>query len=199
MRVRRELEKIQEATEEEETGKEREHNLVEFAENFFNDHERSPSGTIVGTIKRSKTMEILPKSEMIKFYKGSSIPTSHIHMFDPENVGLACNIFKELGRYCKAELKDDQEITAIQKIVQLGLEREELRDEIYVQIVRQLTANPHPDQVDRLWLLLCLVVVAFPTGKTLYKYFVSFLQANLVTSARSLQYIQVLPTWPSIL
>ena len=53
--------------------------------------------------------------------------------------------------------------------------------------------------MDRLWLLLCLVVVAFPTGKTLYKYFVSFLQANLVTSARSLQYIQVLPTWPSIL
>ena len=30
------------------------HHIIEFAENFFNDHEKSPSGTIVGTIKRSK-------------------------------------------------------------------------------------------------------------------------------------------------
>merc|ERR1711923_511156 len=98
LRVRRELEKIQEVNEEEAVRKEQEkqeqHDLVEFAENYFNDHERSPSGTIVGTIKRSKTMEILPKSQMLKFYKGSSIPNSHIHMFDPKNVNLACNIFK---------------------------------------------------------------------------------------------------------
>ena len=171
MRVRRELEKIQEVEEEKETRKEQEksHDLVEFAENFFNDHERSPSGTIVGTIKRSKTQEILPKSEMIKFYKGNSIPTSHIHMFDPENVNLACNIFKDLAKYAKGDLKGDAEISAIQQIVQLGLDREELRDEIYVQCVRQLTGNPNQEQIERLWLLLCLVVVAFPTGKTFFK------------------------------
>ena len=176
MRVRRELEKIQEVEEEKETRKEQEksHDLVEFAENFFNDHERSPSGTIVGTIKRSKTQEILPKSDMIKFYKGNSIPTSHIHMFDPENVSLACTIFKDLAKYAKGELKGDAEISAIQQIVQLGLDRDELRDEIYVQCVRQLTDNPNQEQVERLWLLLCLVVVAFPTGKTFFKVKQSF-------------------------
>ena len=170
LRVRRELEKIQEVNEEEAAKKENEqHEMIEFAENYFNDHEKSPSGTIVGTIKRSKTMEILPKSDMLKFYKGSSIPNSHIHMFDPENVSLACNIFKDLVRYAKGELKGDPEISTIQQMIQLGLEREELRDEIYVQIVRQLTNNPHHEQTDRLWLLLCLVVVAFPTGKAFYK------------------------------
>ena len=170
LRVRRELEKIQEVNEEEAAKKESEqHEMIEFAENYFNDHEKSPSGTIVGTIKRSKTMEILPKSDMLKFYKGSSIPNSHIHMFDPENVSLACNIFKDLVKYAKGDLKGDPEISTIQQMIQLGLEREELRDEIYVQIVRQLTDNPHHEQTERLWLLLCLVVVAFPTGKAFYK------------------------------
>ena len=191
LRVRRELEKIQEVNEEEAVRKEQErHDLIEFAENYFNDHEKSPSGTIVGTIKRSKTMEVLPKSEMLKFYKGSSIPNSHIHMFDPENVNLALNIFKDLVKYAKGELKGDSEIATIQQIIQLGIDREELRDEIYVQVVRQLNDNPHQEQIERLWLLLCLVVVAFPTGKAFYKYFVSFLQSSLGGPGRSLQYIQ---------
>ena len=47
LRVRRELEKIQEVNEEEAVRKEQEkqeqHDLVEFAENYFNDQERCPS------------------------------------------------------------------------------------------------------------------------------------------------------------
>ena len=31
----------------------------------------------------------------------------------------------------------------------------------------------------RLWLLLCLVVVAFPPGKSFFRYFVSFLRRQL--------------------
>ena len=75
-------------------------------------------------------------------------------------------------------------------MVQLGLKRDELRDEIYVMLVRQLTNNPNTEHVERLWLLLCLVVVAFPTGKTLYKYFVSFLQSQGEAQGKSVQYVQ---------
>ena len=190
LRVRRELERIQEVEEENSAKKEEHHNIVEFAENFFNDHEKSPSGTIVGTIKRSKTMEMLGKEEMVSYYKGNSIPTSHIHMFDPENINLACNIFKELNKYAKGDHKGDAEVSVIQQIIQLGIERDELRDEIFVQIMRQITKNPSGDQVERLWLLMCLIVVAFNPSKALFKYFVSFLQGSVETEGRVLQYVQ---------
>ncbi len=168
LRVQRQLDRIQEAEEEKEN--EEHFDMLEFAENFFNDHEKSPQGTIVGTLKRSKTMELLTKQDMISFYKGNSIPNSHIHLFDPENVNIACNIFKELNKYARGEFKDDSaEVGVIQTIIGYGLEREELRDEIYVQCARQITKNPHQEQANRIWLLLCLVVVAFPPGKSFFK------------------------------
>lgn len=71
------------------------HDIVEFAHNYFNNHERSPEGTIMATLTRNKkSMEVIPKYEMVTFYKGPSIPTSHVHMYDPDNVNIACNIFR---------------------------------------------------------------------------------------------------------
>ena len=70
------------------------------------------------------------------------------------------------GDYSK---QADLEVQAIQGIIRHGLEREEIRDEIYVQCVRQINGNPSPEQVDRLWLLLCLVVVAFTPSKSFFK------------------------------
>lgn len=43
---------------------------------------------------RSKSIEMIPKNEMIMYYKGNTIPTSHIHLQDPDNVTIACNIFR---------------------------------------------------------------------------------------------------------
>ncbi len=178
-RVQRELDRIQELQQQQQ-GENKENNdanqeedfdLVEFAENFFNDHEKSPQGTIImGTLKRSKTMELLSKADMISYYKGTSIPNSHVHMYDPDNAALACNLFRELCRFSRGECKTaEAEVQVIQGIIRHGLEREELRDEIYVQCVRQLSGNPHAEQVDRLWLLLCLVVVAFTPSKSFFK------------------------------
>ncbi len=78
----------------------------------------------------------------------------------------------------------------IQDIIRHGLEREELRDEIYVQCVRQLSGNPHPEQVDRIWLLLCLVVVAFTPSKSFFRYFVSFLRRNQDSPDPARQYVE---------
>lgn len=39
-------------------------------------------------------MEMMPKYEMVTYYKGNTIPNSHIHMYDPDNVTVACGIFR---------------------------------------------------------------------------------------------------------
>jgi hypothetical protein len=69
----------------------------------------------------------------------------------------------------RGELKPETEQQALQTIIGYGIEREELRDEIYVQLMRQCTNNPSLDYLERLWLLFCLCVVSFPPGKGLHK------------------------------
>ncbi|XP_052123144.1 myosin-I heavy chain isoform X1 [Frankliniella occidentalis] len=167
------------------------HDIVEFAQSYFNPHERSPEGTIIATLTRKrKSMEIMPKYEMVTYYRGNTIPTSHIHLYDPENVNVACSIFRDLCRYIRGDLKPEAEISTIQSIIGFGIEREELRDEIFVQCIRQATNNPNPEWVERVWLLLCLAIVAFQPSKLLFKYFVCFLKKNLQLDGKMKQYVQ---------
>lgn len=64
----------------------------------------------------------------------------------------------------------ERELQVIQYIIGQGIEREELRDEIFVQCMRQATNNPHPEWTDRIWLLMCLSIVAFQPSKLLIRY-----------------------------
>lgn len=90
--------KLQELNENNERGgvvEDTHHDMLEFAESYFNSHERSPEGTIIATLTRKRqSSEMIPKHEMVSFYKGNTIPNSHIHMYDPDNVNIACSIFR---------------------------------------------------------------------------------------------------------
>lgn len=190
-RVDKKLQELSESQEEKTTSEEVLHDMLEFAENFYNAHERSPEGTIMATLTRKRTIaEMIPKYEMLTYYKGSSIPNSHIHMYDPDNVNIACTIFRDICKYIRGEFNNDRELAVIQSVIGHALEREELRDEILVQCVRQATNNPLPEATERVWLMLCLCVVAFQPSKNLYKYFVSFLKKNLSQGGRISQYVQ---------
>lgn len=94
-RVERKLQELEDKKEQENEATY--HDIVEFAQNYFNSHERSPEGTIMATLtrkSRGKSIEYVPKYEMVTYYKGSSIPNSHIHMYDPDNVNVACSVFR---------------------------------------------------------------------------------------------------------
>lgn len=190
-RVERKLQELEDKREPPEG--ENYHDIMEFAQIYFNSHERSPEGTIMATLtrkSRGKSMEFVPKYEMVTYYKGNTIPNSHIHMYDPENVNVACSVFRDLCKYVRGEMKLEQEIATIQSIIGYGIEREELRDEVLVQCMRQATNNPNQEWAERVWLLLCLAIVAFQPSKLLYKYFVSFLRKNLALEGKLRQYVQ---------
>ncbi|KAJ1304578.1 hypothetical protein OPQ81_005720 [Rhizoctonia solani] len=56
-----------------------------------------------------------------------------------------------------------------------GIEHGELRDEIYCQVVKQLTDNPSPESTFRGWQLLCVLLVTFPPSKNFEGYLRSFM------------------------
>lgn len=76
---------------------------------------------------------------------------------------------QELCKYARGELNAERELQVIQYVIGQGIEREELRDEIFVQCMRQATNNPHAEWTDRIWLLMCLAIVAFQPSKVLIR------------------------------
>lgn len=78
-------------------------------------------------------------------------------------------ITQDLSKYTRGDVKQDNEVQIIQSIIGAGIGREELRDEIFVQCMRQATNNPSMESTERVWLLICLIIVAFQPSKLLYK------------------------------
>lgn len=94
-RVEKKLQELSETQEKESQIEDTYHDMVEFAQSYFNAHERSPEGTLMATLTRKRqSSELIPKYEMVTYYKGNTIPNSHIHMYDPDNVNIACSVFR---------------------------------------------------------------------------------------------------------
>ncbi|KAG8710867.1 hypothetical protein FRC08_016610 [Ceratobasidium sp. 394] len=60
-----------------------------------------------------------------------------------------------------------------------GIDHGELRDEIYCQVVKQLTDNPSPESTFRGWQLLCVLLVTFPPSKNFEGYLRSFMLSKI--------------------
>ena len=144
--------------------------LVRFAEMYFNDFPKDTTGFSTISLRRApKVSNPLPKAEMLTYTKSSTLPTSMVHMHDPENVNLSCGIFKDMCKLIKGDLKPEQYILVIQSTVAYGIERAELRDEIFCQLIRQVSDNPKQDGVMRGWHFLTLCTIAFPPSKNFNK------------------------------
>ncbi|XP_062572386.1 myosin-I heavy chain-like isoform X2 [Saccostrea cucullata] len=168
------------STIEEEDEVETEHDFMEYAEKYFIDHPKDfGGGTIMKNLKRkSGSKEMVSKDEMLVFCKNGLIPASHIMIHDNENLHLACSLFKEITKYIKDEVKDDVALQTVQKYVKSGIERIELRDEIFCQLVRQTKHNPERPWLLTTWTLLCLCTAAFSPSKTLHKYLMSYIKQS---------------------
>lgn len=144
--------------------------MLKFAEMYFNDFPKDTGGFSTLSLRRApRVKDPVPKSEMLSFNKSTNIPTSIVHMHDPENVNLACGIYKDLCKLLKGDLKSDQYNLTMQSTIAYGIERPELRDEIFCQLIRQVTDNPSEEAVMRGWHFLTLCTIAFPPSKNFNK------------------------------
>lgn len=67
----------------------------------------------------------------------------------------------------------------IERLLTSGVFHGELRDEIYCQVVKQLTKNPGMESVFRGWELMSVLVVTFPPSKNFEQYLIKFLSDHV--------------------
>ncbi|KAJ3517629.1 hypothetical protein NLJ89_g368 [Agrocybe chaxingu] len=59
-----------------------------------------------------------------------------------------------------------------------GLTHGELRDEIYCQVMKQVTGNPNKESVFKGWQFLCVLLITFPPSKNFETYLHGFIQKH---------------------
>lgn len=79
-----------------------------------------------------------------------------------------------MGDQPKPRGKDEMDL--LYELLKLFREKENLRDEIYCQVVKQVTGHPQPELCARGWSFLSLLAGLFPPSTTLMPYVTKFLQ-----------------------
>jgi len=64
----------------------------------------------------------------------------------------------------------------IQDLLEKGITHGQLRDEIYVQLCKQLSQNPSPNSLILGWQLMAVIVISFPPSKNFESYLEQFIR-----------------------
>ena len=78
------------------------------------------------------------------------------------------SISQDITKYIKDETKDDA-LKVVQNYIRNGIDRVELRDELYCQMMRQCTECPEQSYQINAWSLMCLITASFSPSKNLHK------------------------------
>ncbi|TPX36113.1 hypothetical protein SmJEL517_g01598 [Synchytrium microbalum] len=161
--------------------------LKTYAEHHFESHAPSAkSGTILTLRKQPKAMAPTDIDEMLVYTKQ---PITFSMTCLPRNervLDAAIECFKWLLKALDPTQKKTEEgFVCIQNIITTGLEMPELRDEIFVQICRQVTAPrtgniPGWDAIVMIgWQIMALTTSCFPPSKLFSKFLQAFIQRTL--------------------
>lgn len=104
------------------------------------------------------------------------IHTSLTELTGP-NVKDARNIFKSILGFMQDRKYSNPDELAV-NIIKYGLEKEQVRSEIYLQIIKQLTGNPNPQSVKLGWVLMWLCCSSFPPGYSFENHLLIYIKGN---------------------
>eukprot|EP00605_Chrysophyceae_sp_TOSAG23-4_P001761 GSChrysophyteH1.ASY1.ANO1.1949.1 assembled CDS len=106
-------------------------------------------------------------------HQKDKLPRS-ITMLSKDMSKRAMEIFQNLLGYMGDKQMNFPPMLA-QDVLRKGFEIKPLRDEIYCQIIKQLTNNPRPESVAKGWQLLCMCVATFPPSYDFEMYLMHFI------------------------
>ncbi|CAK6438524.1 unnamed protein product [Pipistrellus nathusii] len=111
-------------------------------------------------------------------YSKAPIRESLISLSDEDLNRRAVDSFQVLMQFMGDQPKPrgKDEIELLYELLKLCREKENLRDEIYCQAVKQVTGHPRPEFCARGWSLLSLLTGLLPPSTTLMPYVTRFLQ-----------------------
>ncbi|XP_037267973.1 myosin XVB isoform X2 [Falco rusticolus] len=144
--------------------------MMDFAIAYFRDAQSTQG--LKGTSAEKKSVADLVQHTKVP------IQASLLRYSDSELNELATKNFKTLMRFMgdQPKLKNQNEAECIYEILQLCKEKESFHDEVYCQVIKQVTHNPSQDSVLRGWLLLNLLTGYFLPSNILMPYATKFLQ-----------------------
>ncbi|CAE6459220.1 unnamed protein product [Rhizoctonia solani] len=109
-----------------------------------------------------------------------SLLSSTSSLTDPTNSpGRRSRSSTKTGAGSKSSLANGDVLEEERWLLAEGIEHGELRDEIYCQVVKQLTDNPNTESAFRGWQLLCVLLVTFPPSKNFEGYLRSFMLTKI--------------------
>ncbi|KAL2916168.1 hypothetical protein HK105_204259 [Polyrhizophydium stewartii] len=135
-----------------------------FAKKYFSEHRR-------GIFRRK-----VPVEKMLLYQKDAlRMPLMQLR---PSLQKDAIKCFKILQKIMNPKYDFMGVFPDIQELLEKGVRVGGLRDEIFVQICKQLTKNPSHESVYRGWQLLDIVASTFPPSKNFENYLKNFIQEH---------------------
>ncbi|CEP08544.1 hypothetical protein [Parasitella parasitica] len=138
-----------------------------FAHKYFATHKR-------GLFRRT-----VPMNELLCWTKDSikqPLLNSNKSMFSKD--ALKCFKTLQMLMNDRPRSRAFDYIESLQSLLSCGIAKGQMRDEIYVQICRQLNKNPSDESIKKGWEILCVVSVTFPPSKNLEAYLNRFVQQH---------------------
>lgn len=141
-------------------------NMEEYAENYFNLNRK-------GIFARKTTVS------KILSWKNDVIKTSLLKMPSKELEVQAIQCFRNVTGFMGDRNTKKEETGHAEKLLKTCQHApEELRDEVYCQIIKQTTANPSPESGLKGWMLLGVCAGAFAPSKEFEPYLLSYCEAH---------------------